>query len=295
MDFEGLPEVSEAHGPEALTQYTQAAEDLAKGHGLRITPTGKGGEFQVFNATDAPDFAERLNAFKKAWDGAIVKWQQLDGSIVRIKSKGVDVSEAKPLKFPEERRGQAAAKEARGARPEVRGPGVAEGQRDSGGGVPELGRVFAGTNAEHTPVTLDERGQPPPDFQINHVRFGNEDIALPVRDVYASPADEILERVGHREFQAEQAGKRLPVDNKLMTDFRKSVNKYPWASKDMRQNLAYALDAYLKKKDARQLAYARMENKVGADAIFKDPEAHAMTFKWKDDYTPDKTVVKCFG
>jgi len=161
--------------------------------------------------------------------------------------------------------------------------------------IEDLQQALRGTNATHTPITLTSEGHLPPGWQWNSVRFGTEDIRFPVRDEYARPSQEILDKIGHRQFVAEQAGRRGPLPHDLMTELRRhgEAGEYPWWSRDMKQNVAYALGSYLKHKDIRQIAYARVENTAGADAILANPEAHALTFNWKDDYMPDKTVVKC--
>ncbi len=176
--------------------------------------------------------------------------------------------------------------------PEVSGEAAAS--------VPEgLSRSLVGTNAEHTPVELDSEGKPQGGFQINHVRMGKYDIPLPIRDNYSSPSEANLQAMGHEEFKALQAKKRNAYTDKdpYYVAFKRDIyaGKYPWAQRDMQANLDYALDAYLKKKDIRQIAYKRIENTPGISPkeVFKNPENYGITFNWKDDYVPEKTEIVC--
>lgn len=172
--------------------------------------------------------------------------------------------------------------------------------RQAGSGAPDrskIGRLLAGSNASLTPFKAEA---PPADIQWNSVELepGLGDVRMPQKNVYASPEDEFVQKLGESQYGHSIRGEKFRVDPQVLQRFRQMGQEghFPWwqeGGKGMIANIAHAVDIAAERRQVRQKAYRTLADEVGTREMLRNAPDYALTFDWRDSEKARPTEIVC--
>lgn len=161
----------------------------------------------------------------------------------------------------------------------------------------KVGRLLAGSNASLTPFKAEA---PPTDIQWNSVELepGLGDVRMPQKNVYASPEDEFVQKLGESQYGHSIRGEKFRVDPQVLQRFRQMGQEghFPWwqdGGKGMIANIAHAVDIAAERRQVRQKAYRTLADEVGTREMLRNAPDYALTFDWRDSEKARPTEIVC--